>query len=67
MIFHVVWVRGTELFSLSCPYCFIAKLMFHMWLLHAKWIANFSYIVHAYVLVTYDMDILILCDIMWYV
>ena len=39
--------------------------MFHMQLLHAKGIANLSYVVHAYVLVTHDIDILILCDIMW--
>ena len=57
--------KGTELFSPSCPYCFIAILMFHMQLLHAKGIANLSYVAHVYVLVTYDIDILILCDIMW--
>ena len=61
----MVWVRGTELFNPYCPYCFIAILMFHMQLLHAKGIANLSYVVHAYVLVTYDMNILTLCDIIW--
>ena len=40
-------------------------MMFHMQLLHAKGIANLSYVVHAYVLVTYDMNILTLWDIMW--
>ena len=39
--------------------------MFDMWLLQAKGIANLSYVVHAYVLVMYDIIILILCDIMW--
>ena len=44
-------------------------MLFHMWLLHAKGIANLSYVAHAYVahayvLVTYDIDMLILCD-MW--
>ena len=40
-------------------------MMFHMQLMHAKGIANLSYVVHAYVLVTYYMNILTLCDIMW--
>ena len=39
--------------------------MFDMWLLHYRGIANLSYVAHAYVLVTYDIIILILCDIMW--
>ena len=39
--------------------------MLHMQLLHAKGIANLLYVVHAYVLVTYAIDIFILCDIMW--
>ena len=40
-------------------------MLFHMQLLHAKGIASLSYVAHAYVLVTYDIDTLILCDIMW--
>ena len=40
-------------------------MLFHMQLLHYRGIANLPYVVHAYVLVTYDIDILILCDIMW--
>ena len=40
-------------------------MMFDMQLLQAKGIASLPYVAHAYVLVTYDIDILILCDIMW--
>ena len=40
-------------------------MMFDMLLLHYRGIANLPYVVHAYVLVTCDIDILILCDIMW--
>ena len=40
-------------------------MMFHMQLLDARRIANLPYVVHAYVLVTYDIDILLLYDIMW--
>ena len=40
-------------------------MLFHMQLLHYRGIANLPYVVHAYVLVTYDIDVLILCDIMW--
>ena len=40
-------------------------MMFDMQLLDYRGIANLPYVVHAYVLVTYDIDILILCDIMW--
>ena len=40
-------------------------MLFYIQLLHAKGIANLSYVVHAYLLVTYDIDILILCDIVW--
>ena len=40
-------------------------MMFDMWLLHAKGIANLPYVVHAHVLVTCDIDIVILCDIKW--
>ena len=40
-------------------------MMFDKQLLLAKGIANLSYVVHAYVLVTYDIIILISCDIMW--
>ena len=40
-------------------------MLFHMQLLHAMGIANLSYVAHAYVQVTYDINILILCDIMW--
>ena len=40
-------------------------MMFDMQLLHYRGIANLSYVVHAYVLVTYDIIILILCDIIW--
>ena len=32
-------------------------MMFHMQLLHYRGIANLPYVVHAYVLVTYDIDI----------
>ena len=39
--------------------------MFDMQLLHYMGIANLSYVDHAYVPVTYDIIILILCDIMW--
>ena len=39
--------------------------MFDMQLLQAKGIANLSYVANAYVLVTYDIIISILCDIMW--
>ena len=39
-------------------------MVFDMQLLHAKGLANLPYVAHAYVLVTYDIDILILCDIM---
>ena len=39
--------------------------MFDMQLLHNRGIANLSYVDHTYVLVTYDIIILILCDIMW--
>ena len=45
------------------PYCMV--MMFDLQLLHYRGIANLPYVVHAYVLVTYDIDILILCDIMW--
>ena len=40
-------------------------MMFDMWLLHAKGIAILPYVVHAHVLVTCDIDIVILCDIKW--
>ena len=35
-------------------------MLFHMQLFHAKGIANLSHVAHVYVLVTYDIDILIL-------
>ena len=44
-------------------YCMV--MMFDMRLLHYRGIANLSYVAHVYVLVTYDIDILILCEIMW--
>ena len=40
-------------------------MMFHMQLMHYGGMANLPYVVYAYVLVKYDIGILILCDIMW--
>ena len=38
--------------------------MYDMQLLHYRGIANLAYAMHAHVLVTCDIDIVILCDIM---
>ena len=40
-------------------------MMYDMQLLCCKGIANLPYVAHAHVMVTCDIDIIILCDIMW--
>ena len=40
-------------------------MMYDMWLLCYRGIANPPYVMHAHVIVTCDIDIVILCDIKW--
>ena len=40
-------------------------MMYDMGLLHYRGIANLPYVAHAHVLMTCDINIVILCDIMW--
>ena len=40
-------------------------MMYDMWLMCNRGIANLPNVVHAHVIVTCDIDIVILCDIMW--
>ena len=40
-------------------------MMYDMWLLCYRGIANLPYVMHAHVIVTCDIGIVILCDIKW--
>ena len=40
-------------------------MMYDMQLWCYRGIANLPYVVHAHVIVTFDIDIVTLCDIMW--